>query len=322
MAFGLPHTAQQALLRHAATDYLHRVLRSKRPFALITASDADTACELARQALAGWPGPERAVPVVRLQPGANAPGFLRQLLAGFGLVCTETTTEALLYLVAVALKHEAACGRSTVIVLEHAERFGPPVLALLPRLAGVRSGPLPATTLVLVGGPALQTVLASPGLSATRALLHDRFDADLPGVRPATDLPEAPGVPGPRPSLSVVPGRAESPLGTLLLRADSGPATRFVISRRRYLIGRSPDSDLYLADRHVSRRHAMLLNDHGSPRIVDLGSRNGIRVNGQSVHEFPLQHGDLLMVGTCELHYENPPLQHRATRTLGTTTYS
>jgi len=316
MAFRLPHTAQQVLLRHAATDYLHRALRGKRAFVLITASHAETACELARQALAGWPGPDRTAPVVRLQPSASARGFLQQLLAGLGLACDETTNAALLNTVAVALKHAAACGQSPVVVLEHAERFGPRVLALLPLLAGIRNGALPATTLVLVGGPALETVLASPGLAATRSLTGERFDVDLPGVRSATGSSESPGMPARRPGLSLV--LARQPLGTLVLQRNSGPPARHGVTRRRYLIGRSPDSDLCLADQHVSRRHAMLITEHASPRIVDLGSRNGVKVNGQLVHEFPLQHGDRISVGTCELLYDNPAIPRRAWPTPGT----
>jgi len=65
------------------------------------------------------------------------------------------------------------------------------------------------------------------------------------------------------------------------------------------VIGRDDTCDVRLVSTDVSRRHAALRNGGpGRPvEIVDLGSRNGIRVNGRQVPSAPLSAGDVVRVG-------------------------
>lgn len=70
------------------------------------------------------------------------------------------------------------------------------------------------------------------------------------------------------------------------------------------VIGRDADCHVTLADPLVSRRHARILV--GSDRVVveDLGSRNGVFVNGLGVREpAPLRDGDRLRIGTQQFLY-------------------
>lgn len=65
------------------------------------------------------------------------------------------------------------------------------------------------------------------------------------------------------------------------------------------IIGRSLDCHLTLEDPLVSRRHARIVVDDGGARIEDLGSRNGVRVNGAVIREpVALRNGDRVRIGT------------------------
>jgi pSer/pThr/pTyr-binding forkhead associated (FHA) protein len=56
-------------------------------------------------------------------------------------------------------------------------------------------------------------------------------------------------------------------------------------------LGRLPECEITLNDPSVSRRHARLFSEDGAWRIEDLGSTNGVKVNGQRVAEGELAHG-------------------------------
>lgn len=69
-------------------------------------------------------------------------------------------------------------------------------------------------------------------------------------------------------------------------------------------IGRSPDSDVVLADAEVSRQHAEVRQRDGGYVIVDLGSMNGTKVNGVGVRERQLEDGDVITIGAAQLRFE------------------
>ena len=59
-----------------------------------------------------------------------------------------------------------------------------------------------------------------------------------------------------------------------------------------------------MADPNVSRRHAEIRREDGAYWIVDLGSTNGVEVNGKRVERARLEHDDLVVLGTTELRFE------------------
>jgi hypothetical protein len=71
----------------------------------------------------------------------------------------------------------------------------------------------------------------------------------------------------------------------------------------RVVIGRSRDCDIQLADANVSRRHAELRQEGASYWIVDLGSTNGLEVNGKRVKRAKLHSGDTITLGSTELTF-------------------
>lgn len=75
------------------------------------------------------------------------------------------------------------------------------------------------------------------------------------------------------------------------------------VKGRRVVIGRSRDCDIQLADANVSRRHAELRQEGASYWIVDLGSTNGLEVNGKRVKRAKLHSGDTITLGSTELKF-------------------
>lgn len=74
------------------------------------------------------------------------------------------------------------------------------------------------------------------------------------------------------------------------------------------LIGRHPDCDAVLAENQkVSRRHCCIAQVEDRLIIRDLGSMNGIRVNGESIVESDLVHGDAITIGDEEFFLETFP---------------
>jgi len=71
-------------------------------------------------------------------------------------------------------------------------------------------------------------------------------------------------------------------------------------------VGRSAEMDLVLDNPSVSRHHARLLLARNELSVEDLGSQNGVRVNGEKLaanSERSLEHGDEIMMGTYDFVY-------------------
>jgi hypothetical protein len=76
----------------------------------------------------------------------------------------------------------------------------------------------------------------------------------------------------------------------------------FDLPRGATLIGRSSDCQVTIEDPLVSRQHARILIDGEDAMLEDLGSRNGVKLNGVAIRgTHPLKDGDRLRIGTQEL---------------------
>lgn len=79
-------------------------------------------------------------------------------------------------------------------------------------------------------------------------------------------------------------------------------------------LGRHPEQDIQILDRVVSKAHAVIeKNVEGNFLLCDNGSRNGTFLNGSKI-EAPsiLKHGDLIALGSTELHFEEDALDKRS----------
>jgi hypothetical protein len=80
---------------------------------------------------------------------------------------------------------------------------------------------------------------------------------------------------------------------------------RYVLEGPKATIGRSKDADCVLRDPNVSRRHAELRQaGTGDWQIVDLGSTNGVKVNGRRVSSSRLRPGDEVILGTTTFLFD------------------
>jgi hypothetical protein len=83
-----------------------------------------------------------------------------------------------------------------------------------------------------------------------------------------------------------------------------GGGKRTVLSGNRVVIGRSRDCDVTLDDPNVSRRHAELRREGSAWVVADLGSTNGVKVNGHRVNNHALQPGDEITLGLERLSFQ------------------
>lgn len=91
--------------------------------------------------------------------------------------------------------------------------------------------------------------------------------------------------------------------GGALLVVKRGPSagTRFVINKETVIIGRHPESDIFLDDITVSRRHAEIKRVESKFFLTDLGSLNGTYVNKMRVDETEIMSGDEIQIGKFKL---------------------
>jgi pSer/pThr/pTyr-binding forkhead associated (FHA) protein len=96
------------------------------------------------------------------------------------------------------------------------------------------------------------------------------------------------------------------PHGVAALVVKRGPVlgSRYLLDREVIRAGRHPESDLFLDDITVSRRHAELVRkDDGTVVIRDVGSLNGTYVNRERIEEAVLTGGDEVQIGKFKLVY-------------------
>jgi pSer/pThr/pTyr-binding forkhead associated (FHA) protein len=144
---------------------------------------------------------------------------------------------------------------------------------------------------------------------------------DGPGVPPeqATEstsvfradfLAEAEGAPAEAPaSEPAVAGVDALPVGSALLVVKRGPnaGSRFLLDRDTTSAGRHPDSDIFLDDVTVSRRHAEFRREGGEFVVIDVGSLNGTYVNREPVDQAVLANGDEVQIGKFRLVFLTGP---------------
>jgi len=83
----------------------------------------------------------------------------------------------------------------------------------------------------------------------------------------------------------------------LVVRRGPNAGSTFALDTASTSIGRHPDSDLFLDDVTVSRRHAVIRRADDGYEISDVGSLNGTYVDGERIDTVPLEDMDEVQIG-------------------------
>ena len=91
--------------------------------------------------------------------------------------------------------------------------------------------------------------------------------------------------------------------GRLLVATDGRTVEERMLRVGRIIVGRTPDNDLQIDSRFVSRHHCQIVTTLHSSVIEDLNSTNGIYVKSKRVRRHYLNDGDVVVIGKHELIY-------------------
>ncbi|HEY7640932.1 MAG TPA: AAA family ATPase [Steroidobacteraceae bacterium] len=99
------------------------------------------------------------------------------------------------------------------------------------------------------------------------------------------------------------PGERRVVLGRILVGFNGQTVAERELLTGRFIIGRTPDNDLQIDSKYISRHHAQIVTSlHGSV-VEDLNSTNGIYVRAKRVRRRMLNDGDVVQIGQHEIMY-------------------
>jgi general secretion pathway protein A len=166
--------------------------------------------------------------------------------------------------------------------------------------AGASAGPLVVTGTVHTGGgvqPGGRTAAAVEG------------NAHAVSGTDAADGTAASAPPHPEPSASRDLHESQV-VGRLLLACEGKTVMERELRPGRLVIGRTPDNDIQIDSKFISRHHCQILTQPDACVIEDLNSTNGIYVKSKRVRRHNLNDGDVVQVGQHEVMY----IDERASR--------
>src|SRR6202142_3686990 len=92
-------------------------------------------------------------------------------------------------------------------------------------------------------------------------------------------------------------------VGRILLASEGRTVVERELKPGRVVIGRTPDNDLQIDSKFISRHHCQIVTQQDSCVIEDLNSTNGISVQSKRVRRYNLNDGDVVQVGQHEIMY-------------------
>jgi general secretion pathway protein A len=109
-------------------------------------------------------------------------------------------------------------------------------------------------------------------------------------------------------------------VGRILLASDGKTVVERELKPGRLVIGRTPDNDLQIDSKFISRHHCQIVTQADACLIEDLNSTNGIYVQSKRVRRYNLNDGDVVQVGQHEIMYidERAPRQRHPIETSDT----
>lgn len=134
------------------------------------------------------------------------------------------------------------------------------------------------------------TVLDQPDHDHATITFHPEGVGEAPGEEVAVDLDEIP-----------------ADVGVLVVKRGPTSGSRYGLERLVTTAGRHPESDIFLDDITVSRRHAEIVREAEGYVVRDVGSLNGTYVNRDRIEEAMLANGDELQIGKFKLVFFQGP---------------
>ena len=107
--------------------------------------------------------------------------------------------------------------------------------------------------------------------------------------------------------MAVAGGDVPAGQGVLVVKRGPNAGSRFVLEGSAVTAGRSPDSDIFLDDVTVSRRHASFVPAGATYEVRDVGSLNGTYLNRERIDAAPLANGDEVQIGKFRLVFLSGP---------------
>jgi hypothetical protein len=96
---------------------------------------------------------------------------------------------------------------------------------------------------------------------------------------------------------------ANHTVGRILLACEGKTVMERELRPGRMVIGRTPDNDLQIDSKFISRHHCQIVTQADSCVIEDLNSTNGIYVQSKRVRRYNLNDGDVVQIGQHEMMY-------------------
>ena len=93
----------------------------------------------------------------------------------------------------------------------------------------------------------------------------------------------------------------EEGVGMLVVKRGPNAGSKFVLEGETTKAGRHPESDIFLDDITVSRRHAEFARTDNGYIVRDVGSLNGTYLNRERIDDAALQNGDEVQIGKFKL---------------------
>ena len=116
-----------------------------------------------------------------------------------------------------------------------------------------------------------------------------------------TFLPNEAGGEAPEDELTVSLDSVSDENGLLVVKRGPNAGSRYALDTDVVHVGRHPESEIFLDDITVSRRHAEFLREGRDFSVRDVGSLNGTYVNRERIEQSPLTHGDEVQIGKFKL---------------------
>lgn len=93
----------------------------------------------------------------------------------------------------------------------------------------------------------------------------------------------------------------------LVIISSNFAGQEFPLARKQMIIGRGEDCDIIIDHRSVSQRHAKIIRENGTTyQIVDLNSKNGIRIGGEKYTSTYIKRGDVVELGHVKFRFVEP----------------